>query len=403
MRSDMHPDQTHMKDDHEQKGCIQPNKKILIVAGEASGDLHGANLVWAMHHIDPALRFYGVGGERMKDADVERLADSADMAVVGFTEVIGKLQYIMGVRAQLKSFMEKEKPALLIVIDYPDFNIPLAKTAKKLGVRVFYYISPQVWAWRRGRVKTISRIVDAMAVILPFEEELYRKVNVNVQFVGHPLLDVVKTTLTKEEARNTFALRQDWTTICLLPGSRKNEVAVLLPEMLKAAKILKKRLQNVQFVLPLADTLQQPFVEQILQKHAVDVKLIRNNIYDVVNVSDLAVVASGTATLETALLEIPMIIVYKVSRLSYYIGKTFIKISNIGLVNIVAGKTIVPELIQDEANGERIAGEAMDILTRRGRLGDMKADLGKIKDKLGKTGASVRAARLAYNIIRGAG
>jgi len=397
----MHSDQTNIKNVLDEKAPLPSNPKILIVAGEASGDLHGANLVDALHDLNPALLFYGVGGDKMKKVGVHAFADCADMAVVGFTEVIGKLQFIMDVRSQLKTFMAREKPALLIIIDYPDFNIPLAKAAKKMGIPVFYYISPQVWAWRKGRIKTIARIVDAMAVILPFEEELYRQADVPVKFVGHPLLDVVKTTLSKEEAKKTFGLRPDWTTIGLLPGSRKNEADVLLPEMLKAAQILKERMKTVQFVLPLADTLPPSFVEQILQQHALEVILIRNNVYDVIHVSDLAVVASGTATLETALLETPMIIVYKVSRLSYYIGKTFINISHIGLANIIAGKTIVPELIQDEANGERIAAEAMDILTRKGRLGDIKAALGKIRDKLGEPGASGRAARLAYSVIKG--
>ncbi|MBN1382094.1 MAG: lipid-A-disaccharide synthase [Deltaproteobacteria bacterium] len=389
------------------KDSIEPNErvghapKILIVAGEASGDLHGANLLKALHAIDPAIRFYGVGGKKMTEAGMERIADSADMAVVGFTEVISKLRYIMDIRAQLKSFIKKEKPDLLVTIDYPDFNIPLAKAAKKLGVKVFYYISPQVWAWRRGRVKTIARIVDAMGVILPFEEQIYQAANMNVQFVGHPLLDAVQTNYSQKEAQEKFNLEKNRITIGLLPGSRKSEVAVLLPEMLKASQILKERLQNSQFIMPLADSLPETWVEKILGLYNGDVTLIKNNIYDVINVSDLVIVASGTATLETALLEKPMIIVYKVSRLSYYIGRTFIKIANIGLVNIIAGKTVVPELIQDRANGRQIAAEATDILTRADRMADIKSALKEIKSKLGTPGASTRAARLAYDVMKG--
>ncbi|MBN1663370.1 MAG: lipid-A-disaccharide synthase [Deltaproteobacteria bacterium] len=374
--------------------------KILIVAGEASGDLHGANLVKAMHAIDPALRFYGIAGKNMQAAGVEIIADSADMAVMGFTEVIGKIRYIMQVKARLKLFLKQEKPALLIVIDYPGFNIPLAGMAKKSGIPVFYYISPKVWAWRRGRIKTIRRIVDTIAVILPFEEQMYREAGVHAHFVGHPLLDTVKTKYTKDDAIKKFALQENVTTIGLLPGSRKSEVAALLPEMLKSAFILKKKLHTVQFVLPLADTLTAEFVGAIIRQHPVDVHLIKNDTYDVINLSDVAVVASGTATLETALLEKPMIIVYKVSRLSYLIGRAVIKVKHIGLANIIAGETIVPEFIQGEANAERIAAEVIDILTREGRMAHIKSALADIRGKLGAPGASDRAAKLAYGIIQ---
>lgn len=374
-------------------------RKILIVAGEASGDLHGANLVKAMKCRDPNLDFYGVGGPKIKEAGVDRLADSADMAVVGFTEVFGKLKQIMAVRRELKSFMGTQKPSLLIAIDYPDFNIPLAKCAKKLGVPVFYYVSPQVWAWRRRRIKTIAEVVNAMAVILPFEESLYREANVNVQFVGHPLLDVVNAAHTKEHAKASLNLRSDKLTVGLLPGSRESEVRVLLPEMMKAAKILQARARDIEFILPLADSLSEEFVKKYLDIEHVHVYVVQNRIYDAIAASDLVLVASGTATLEAALLETPMIIVYKVSALSYLIGKTFIKISNIGLVNIIAGEKIVPELIQRAASGEAMAGEAMKILSDEGRMKEMKEGLHRIKGKLGYPGASQRAAAFAFSVM----
>lgn len=378
--------------------------KIMIVAGEASGDLHGANLVGAMRAVDPFMRFAGVGGRKMADAGVERIADCADMAVMGFTEIIAKLKLIMNVRRRLITFMHECKPNLLVLIDYPGFNISLAKAAKKIGVPVFYYISPKVWAWRKGRVRTLARVVDAMAVIFPFEESIYRQAGVNVRFVGHPLLDAVEKKYTRKEAIEKFGLEEQKTTVGLLPGSRQSEVSTLLPEMLKAAQILRKRLDDVQFILPVAGTLDTSFVRDFIRKSPVHAVLINDHTYDAIAACDLVIVASGTATLETALLTTPMIIVYKVSPLSYYIGKAVINVSHIGLPNIIAGETVVPELIQGEATAERMAGEALDILAAKDRREKMIAGLSGIREKLGKPGASSRAASMALGIMtRGKG
>ena len=374
-------------------------KRIMIVAGEASGDLHGGNLVQAMHQIDPSLRFYGIGGKKLKAAGVELIADSADMAVVGLTEVVSKLGMILKVMAQLKASLKADRPDLIILIDYPDFNLSLAKAAKKYGVRVFYYISPQVWAWRQGRIGKIKKIVDKMAVILPFEASLYNKAGVDATFVGHPLLDVVRAKYSRAEALRRFGLRQGITTVGILPGSRQSEVVRLLPEMLMAAEIIEKKLSSVQFVLPLADTLETHFVSNIIRQYPIKVKVIPDEIYDVIGCADIAMVASGTATLETALMGTPMIIIYKVSAPSYYVGKMVINVDHIGLVNIMAGKTIVPELIQGAAIPEAIAAEVIDILTNRERMDDIKTELSKIRDMLGSPGAAVRAAHLAYEMI----
>jgi lipid-A-disaccharide synthase len=374
-------------------------KRIMIVAGEASGDLHGGNLVQAMHQIDPSLRFYGIGGKKLKAAGVELIADSADMAVVGLTEVVSKLGMILKVMAQLKASLKADRPDLIILIDYPDFNLSLAKAAKKYGVRVFYYISPQVWAWRRGRIGKIKKIVDKMAVILPFEASLYNKAGVDATFVGHPLLDVVRAKYSREEALRRFGLREGITTVGILPGSRQSEVVRLLPEMLMAAEIIEKKLSSVQFVLPLADTLETHFVSNIIRQYPIKVKVIPDEIYDVIGCADIAMVASGTATLETALMGTPMIIIYKVSAPSYYVGKMVINVDHIGLVNIMAGKTIVPELIQEAAIPEAIAAEVIDILTNRERMDDIKTELSKIRDMLGSPGAAVRTAHLAYEML----
>jgi lipid-A-disaccharide synthase len=393
----MHPEISLLKDRKDKESAGK--KQIMIVAGEASGDLHGGNLVQAMHRIDPEIRFYGVGGGKLKAAGVELTADAAEMAVVGLTEVVSKLGMILKVMAQLKASLKKDRPDLLILIDYPDFNLPLAKAAKKYGVKVFYYISPQVWAWRRGRIGKIKKIVDRMAVILPFEADLYKEAGVDATFVGHPLLDVVRTKYPRKEALRRFDLREGVITVGILPGSRQSEVTRLLPVMLGAAAIIKEKIKPVQFVLPLADTLDIAFVSQIIAKYPVAVRLIPNEVYDVIGCTDIAMVASGTATLETALMETPMIIIYKVSAPSYYVGKMVIDVDHIGLVNIIAGKEIVPELIQFEASPEKIAAEVMDILATKERMERIKAELKKIRDMLGSHGAAERVARLAYDMI----
>jgi lipid-A-disaccharide synthase len=371
----------------------------MIVAGEASGDLHGGNLVQAMRRIDPSLSFYGVGGKRMQAAGVELLADVADMAVVGLTEVAFKLAMILKVMRRLKASLVERKPDLVILIDYPDFNLPLARAARKRGFKILYYISPQVWAWRKGRIATIKKTVDRMVVILPFEEKFYRDAGVDVTFVGHPLLDEVRTKYARQEALKRFGLKEEAITIAILPGSRRSEVAVLLPEMLRACRILTEKISPLQFVLPIAGTLDPAFVRDILRQFPLKVNVIADEIYDVIAVSEAAMVASGTATLETALLETPMVVVYKVSGLSYAVGRRFIRVDHISLANLIAGRTVVPELIQADANPERIAAEIREIVTRRGRAREMKAALAEIRGKLGTPGASQRTARIACDML----
>jgi lipid-A-disaccharide synthase len=375
----------------------------MIVAGEASGDLHGGHLVRAMHQIDPDLSFYGVGGKQMQAVGVELFADAADMAVVGLTEVISKLAAILRVMRRLRASLLEEKPDLVILIDYPDFNLPVARAARKRGIKVLYYISPQVWAWRKGRIETIRKTVDRMAVILPFEEKFYRDAGVDVTFVGHPLLDEVRKKYERSEALNRFGLREEAITVGILPGSRHSEVSRLLPEMLMACRIMTERISPLQFVLPFAGTLDPAFVQDILRQSPVKVNVIRDEIYDVLAISDVAMVASGTATLETALLETPMVVVYKISPASYAIGRRFIRIDHISLPNIIAGRAIVPELIQGDANAERIAAEAMELVVRREKAQKMKAALAEIRGKLGVPGASQRTARIACDMLQGKG
>ena len=378
---------------------LEEKKTIMIVAGEASGDMHGANLVREMLKIDPSLNFYGIGGNKLREEGVKLLANASDMAVVGLTEVVSKLRNILKIMGMMKNSLDERRPDLVILIDYPDFNLPLAKAAKKRGIKVFYYISPQVWAWRKSRIGQIKKTVDKMAVILPFEVETYSQEGFAVNYVGHPLLDMVKLNYSKQESRKKFGLAENKITIGILPGSRLSEVNKLMPELLRAAEIISQRMPEVQFVLPLADTLEKKIITEIISRYAVKIHVISGHTYDVISCADLGLVASGTATLETALLGVPMIIVYKISFLSYVIGRLFVDVKNIGLANIIAGKTIVPELIQGDACGERIAGEALAILKNGERKQAIIKELNAIRAKLGEPGAAIRTAQLALDML----
>lgn len=376
------------------------SKNVIIVAGEASGDLHGASLVREIKKIHPKVAFGGIGGRALRSAGVDVWFDSKDLAVVGIFEVIVSLAKILQAFTYLRHFLKTHKPDLLILIDYPDFNLPLAKVAKKYGIPVMYYISPQVWAWRKGRVRNIARFVDKMVVIFPFEVAFYRTYNVDVEFVGHPLLDIVRPISLKEETRRRLGLREDKTTIALLPGSRGSEIRRMLPSMLGAAKILKEALPDVQFILSIAPTLGRPDIEPLIPSHVKDLKVTDSYIYDVMNACDLIITASGTATVEAAIMNTPMVVIYKVSPLSYFIARRLVKVNHIGMVNLIAGERVVPELIQDEATPDRIATECLKILGDELVANSIKEKLKRVKDRLGAGGASRKAALVAYRLLR---
>ena len=374
--------------------------KVMIVAGEASGDLHGALLVREMLAVNPTLHFFGIGGNRMQEAGVKLLAHAADIAVVGVSEVFSKTAAFLRIIAKMRKSMDRLKPSLVILIDFPDFNLNIAaRAARKRGIRIFYYISPQVWAWREGRVKQIKKLVDQMAVILPFEVDFYAARGFDVHYVGHPLRDIVKTPFTARQARAHFGLAEDKTTIGLLPGSRNSEIQKLLPEMVEAARIISRKIPGTQYILPLADTLEEKTVAGFLSDSCLNVKIVASHTYDVLACCNLAIVTSGTATLETGLMGVPMVIVYKVSLFSELIGRMIIRQQHIGLVNILAGKTVAPELIQRDARGPRIASEALAILQNREKRRQIIRDLGNIRAKLGEPGAARRAAQIACNMI----
>lgn len=374
-------------------------KTIMIVAGEASGDMHGAALVHEMSRMHPSLNFYGIGGSRMEKAGVNLLVNNASMAVMGITEIVSKLRSILKILGMMKKSLDDDRPDLVILIDYADFNLRLAKAAKKRGIKVFYYISPKVWAWRGGRIEQIKRFVDRMAVIFPFEVDTYATKGYIVNYVGHPLVDMVKPRYAKQDSRKKIGISTNGTTIALLPGSRLSEVTKLLPEMLLAAEIISQKIPGVQFVLPLADTLEENIIFDISKNSPVKIKVIAGKTYDVISSADLAIVASGTATLETGLLGVPMIIIYKVSLFSELIARMFIRVQTMGLVNIIAGKTIAPELIQSDVNGQRIASETLAILLNPEKKQEMIGELQDIRTKMGEPGAARRAAQIAYDML----
>ncbi len=374
-------------------------KRVLIVAGEASADLHGANLVQALQDLDASVEFWGIGGDAMEAAGVRILIHSADMAVVGLTEVFSRLRTIVRAHTRLKSILRHRRPDLLILIDYPDFNIHLARTAKRSNVPVLYYISPQVWAWRRRRIKKIARRVDRMAVILPFERDVYKSTSLHVEYVGHPLLDIKPPRLDRDGAIMEMGLADAVPILGLLPGSRKEEIETLLPAMVGAAETVAERYPSLMCILPRASTIAPDLIEPLIRDSAAVIKVFDGDIYRALSLCDLALVASGTATLETAIMGVPMVIAYRVSPVSYRLAKMVVRVPFISLVNLVAGEEIVPELIQDEVKPERLAAEALSILEDRALRDAMKAKLAGVRDRLGQGGASRRTARIALEMM----
>lgn len=371
----------------------------MIVAGEASGDIYGADLAREALKLNSDLSFFGIGGARMREAGVETLVDSADMAVVGLVEVLRHFDVISAAFLKLKKIIREDPPALLILIDYPGFNLRLAKVAKTAGVRVLYYISPQIWAWRQGRVKKIARLVDHMAVILPFETSFYEKAAVPVTFVGHPMLDMVRVSMDRDQAAASFGLDPSRRIIGLFPGSRRNEVERLLPVIAKSAVRLRACFPDCQFVVPLASTLNSDDLMPYFTAAGIEVKVTRDRIHDLIRASDAIITVSGTVTLEIALVGTPMVIIYKLSPLTFQLAKRLVKVDNIGLCNIVAGKTVVRELIQDEANPEKITAELASILADPGHGAEIRAGLAEVRTRLGRGGASANVARLIGDML----
>lgn len=371
----------------------------MIVAGEASGDIYGADLAREARKLDPNLHFIGIGGQRMREAGVETLVDSADMAVVGLVEVIKHFDVISAAFLKLKKILLETPPALLILIDYPGFNLRLAKVAKRAGVKVLYYISPQIWAWRQGRVRKIARLVDHMAVILPFEAPFYERAGVPVSFVGHPMVDLVQSSLDHGQAAESFGFDPSRPIVGLFPGSRMNEVERLLPVIVSSAVLLKEKFPGIQFAAPIASTLRQDILEPYFSRAGLDVTFTSGRIHDLIRACDAVISVSGTVTLEIALVGAPMVIIYKLSPLTYQLAKRLVKVDHIGLCNIVAGKTLVRELIQDDASPEKIAAEITAVLSDSTYSDKIRQGLSGVLPLLGGGGAAHKVADLALKLM----
>ena len=374
-------------------------KRIMIIAGEASGDIQGASLVKALKSINPHIEIFGVGGRQMKEAGVDIVYDIVELAVVGFIEVLKHLKVFKKILEKLLILLEIKKPDVVILIDYPGFNLRFAKYVKEKNIPVIYYISPQIWAWGSQRIAEIKKCVDKMVVIFGFEEDLYKEAGVKVSFVGHPFLDIVKSSWKKEESIKHLHLKHHSTKIALLPGSREKEIEKHLPVMLKSCEMIKEKMPDVEFILSRRKELDKSIYNKIISSSKIKPHSLENRPYEIMDIADLVIVSSGSATLETAIMQKPMIVIYKTSFITYFFAKNMIKIPNIGLVNVVAGKRIVPELVQSQANEVNITKESLNILNNKKLQIDIKENLRKVKEKLGEKGAIDRAAHIIQKFL----
>ncbi|MGQ0695210.1 MAG: lipid-A-disaccharide synthase [Nitrospiraceae bacterium] len=373
--------------------------RILIITGEASGDLHGANLANALKARDPQVSLTGIGGAAMEAAGVQLVREIGRFDVIG---VVGPLAIAAVIRrflAMRRLFRSVPWDAVVFV-DNPGLNLRYAYFAKRAGLRVFYYIAPQIWAWRPGRIHWIKQRVDHVLVVLPFEKPIYDKAGILCTFVGHPLLDAVASQYDPKSLRTKFNLASEGRVIALLPGSRTREVQYLLPILLDAAEKLACREPKTQFILAQASTIHDNLLQSHLRRSPVPVTVVKGQASEVMTVSDLALVASGTATLQAAVVGTPMILIYRTTPLTFWLARFLIRVRWIGLVNLVAGRSVVPELIQSDATGQRLYEEALQILEDRSVYAEMKRSLAKVRADLGEPGASTRAAEVVLAACR---
>jgi len=389
--------------------------KLAIVAGEASGDLHASEVVRELKLLDPALQTFGIGGDLLAGEGMHILHHAREMGIVGLFNVMRHLGMFRRILDEMTDTIAREKPDAVMLVDYPDFNLRLAKRCKAMGLRVIYYISPQVWAWRRGRVKQIGRVVDRMLVIFPFEEDFYRQHNVPVTYVGHPLIDEMTKPLTRrfappsprgESSRNREpspsgegGRRPDeGLRIALLPGSRRHEVRTLLPPMLDALSILENEREVDAFIIQ-APTISSAELLGVMQKARGFVRIVPHDRGEALAGADVALSSSGTATLECAIAGVPVIVMYRLSSPTHWLAQRLVKLRHFSLVNIVAGKSVVPELLQEDVNGERIAREVRKLL-EPAESARVRGELAAVTEKLGRPGASRRAAEAIMSTVR---
>ena len=371
--------------------------KILISAGEASGDIHAAAVTAALKKIDSAIEVFGMGGDALRAAGGEVLFDIKDHGVMGFVEVIKKLPDLFKLRSDFARVMDERKPDCLVVVDYPGFNMKLAKVAHDKGIPVVSYIAPSAWAWNKGRAKNVAKIVDKVACIFPFEYDVYEEAGAPVEFVGHPLLDIVHPTMERAEAEAWAGKEAGHPLVLLMPGSRLMEIEKMLPTLLEGAKLLKKQLPEVQFAMPRAGTIPLEILQSKIKASGLEIKITEGHNYDLFSVADLALATSGTVTLEAALCGLPSVIVYRTSALNAFIARRVINIPNIGLPNIVAGRQILPELLQEDFTPANVANTAVELLAPE-RRPQLEANLAYMKARLGEPGAVNRVAQLILRI-----
>lgn len=373
---------------------------VMLLAGEASGDAHGAEVVEVLKELVPCVRLSGMGSHAMKKAGVDVFFDSASIAVVGIVEVLKHWGEIKQAMARVKHELESTRPDLLVLIDYPEFNLKMARHAKSLGIKVLFYISPQVWAWRPRRIHKIGQSIDHMAVLFKFETDYYERVGIPVTFVGHPLVDKVKTTERAADERARLGLSEGQRLVGLFPGSRRSEISRLLPVMLETARTMRQRDPNLRFVLPVAAGLDYDAIAESCRSSGIDILLTRDNLYDVIANCEAIVSCSGTVTLEIALLGVPLCIIYKMSWLSYQIMSRLITIEHIGLVNIVANQGIVKELLQDQAQPLAISEEMFRLLDDTVYREQVTQGLDRVRHNLGEGQGAKRMAELIQRFLR---
>jgi lipid-A-disaccharide synthase len=373
--------------------------RFLLSCGEASGDLYAGALTRELRALDPGVTVAGLGGPALAAAGGTLLAEYRGLAVTGLTEALAKVPRSYATIRQLTSAARRERPDALIAIDFPDFNFPLARRVKRLGIPVVYYISPQIWAWRAGRMKTIREIADRVLVIFPFEEAIYRKAGVPVEFVGHPLVDLVAPSAPRDVWLRSHGLETDAPTIAMLPGSRPNEVGRILPDLAAAVRAISQRVPGVQCLLARAPNLDDHLFDAA-RGSGVPITIVEDDTDAILAAADVVLTASGTATVQAALHDAPMVIVYRVSPMTYRIGRRLIKVDTVGMVNLIAGEAIVPELIQDAFTPEAVAAEAVSMLTDRARVARIREGLARVRAKLGGPGASRRAAEAILQVAK---
>lgn len=374
-------------------------KNIVVITGEASGDAHAGRMIAELKQIAPDVTIKGIGGENMRAAGAEIIVDFSELAVMGLVEVLKRYRHIKKIFNQVVVMLKVEQPDLLVLIDYPGFNLKLAKVAKKLGIPVLYYISPKVWAWRKGRVKTIRKVVDHIAVLFPFEVPIYEEAGVPVTCVGHPLVDAVQKTLTSEQAKAKFDLDSKHRVVGLFPGSRRSEVEVLLPIMIEAAEQIHHHHYDVSIVLPLASGLDVEVLKPILKKTKLPIKVVVGDFYELTSACDAIVAASGTVTLEIALLGVPHLIIYRVAPITYRILKQLVKIPYVGLCNIVTKKSLILELLQDDVTAERLEKELSRLLTQVSSKTEAEDIRQQVLTALGPAGGAQNAAKQVLNML----